>query len=196
MVAQTVNVYEIPQSSDFGDTSYQSGKVIMTKAGLLGSRTFAPLILNDSVKAYQDTTANQLRIRLNDAFGQRLLNYDTTITVAMPIYSDSAFAPNFKGFALESVSGNAIMGFNLKGANTKLAIYYKDDNGDPPVEKWDTTVAYFTFAANQSSASANYMQRDYTGYPIAAAARRYRHLMTWFIFKIHPVHLQQSKFRA
>ena len=70
---------------------------------------------------------------------------------------------------MESVSGNAIMGFNLKGANTKLAIYYKDDNGDAPVEKWDTTVAYFSFAANASSASANFIQRDYTGFPIAAS---------------------------
>ncbi len=169
-VAQTVNVYEIPQSSDFADTSYPIRKSNYDKGGLLGSRTFEPLILNDSIKAYQDTTKNQLRIRLNDAFGQRLLKYDTISSGTEGAYiSDSAFRSHFKGFALESVSGKAIMGFNLKGANTKLAIYYKDDNGDAPVETWDTTVAYFSFAANASSASANFIQRDYTATPLATA---------------------------
>ena len=166
---QTVNVYEIPQNSDFGDTAYSIRKSDYAKGALLGSRTFSPVILNDSVKAYKDTTANQLRIRLNDAFGQRLLSYDTS--GADGAYAtDSAFRSHFKGFALESVSGNAIMGFDLLGANTKLAIYYKDDNGDSPVEKWDTTVAYFTYQPNGLSYSANYMARDYTGTPVAAAA--------------------------
>ncbi len=166
---QTVNVYEIPQNSDFGDTTLPIRKNNYEKGALLGSRTFSPFILNDSVRAYKDTTANQLRIRLNDAFGQRLLNYDTSGTNGAYL-NDSAFRSHFKGFALESVSGNAIMGFDLLGANTKLAIYYKDDNGDSPVEKWDTTVAYFTFRPNGFSYSANYMERDYTGTPVAAAA--------------------------
>src|SRR5688500_12618226 len=65
-VLQTVNVYEIPQTSEFGDTSFTIRKNDFGKAGLLGSRTFEPKVLNDSVKAYQDTTANQLRIRLDD----------------------------------------------------------------------------------------------------------------------------------
>jgi hypothetical protein len=130
-VVQTVNVYEIPQNSTFPDT-LPIRKSNYDKGGLLGSRTFEPLILNDSIKAYQDTTSNQLRIRLSDAFGQRLLDYDTTINggSAAAYISDSAFRANLKGFALESVSGNAIMGFDLRGVNTKLAIYYKDDNGD------------------------------------------------------------------
>jgi hypothetical protein len=173
-VLQTVNVYEIPQTSEFGDTSYTIRKSNFEKAGLLGSRTFEPKILNDSVKVYKDTTANQLRIRLNDAFGQRLLNYDTVSANGFEdaYSSDSVFRSKFKGFALESVSGNAIMGFNLEGTNTKLAIYYKDDNGDPgniPTPQWDTAVAYFSFAANTSSASANYIVRDYAGTPLAAA---------------------------
>ena len=169
---QTVNVYEIPQASDFGDTTYPIRKSNYDKGALLGSRTFSPIILNDSIRAYKDTTVNQLRIRLNDAFGQRLLSYDTiTGSGGNGAYvSDSAFRSHFKGFALESVSGNAIMGFDLLGANTKLAIYYKDDNGDSPVEAWDTTVAYFTFSPNGFSYSANYVVRDYTGTPVAAAA--------------------------
>ncbi len=167
---QTVNVYEIPQSSDFGDTSYIIRKSNFSKAALLGSRTFVPSVLKDSIKAYQDTTAKQLRIKLDNAFGQRLLNYDTISTSSKAAYfSDSAFRSYFKGFALESNAGNALIGVDLGGDNTKLAIYYKDDNGDSPVEKWDTAVAYFSFAANPTSVSANYIKRDYAGTPLAAA---------------------------
>lgn len=171
-VVQTVNVYEIPQTSQFGDTAFTIRESDFGKAGLLGSRTFEPKILNDSVKVYQDTTANQLRIPLDNAFGQRLLNYDTSSTNGhISAYSsDSAFRANFKGFALESVSGNAIMGFNLEGANTKLAIYYKDDNNSTDPAKADTAVAYFSFASNTSSASANFIKRDYSGTALAAAA--------------------------
>lgn len=164
---QTVNVYEVPQSSVFGDTTFTLRKSNYEKAGLLGSRTFEPFTLKDSVKVYKDTTANQLRIRLDDAFGQRLLNYDTS-GVNGAYANDSTFRTFFKGFALESVSGNAIMGFNLEGTNTKLAIYYKDDNGDSPITQWDTAVAYFSFADNATSASANFIKRDYAGTALAA----------------------------
>jgi hypothetical protein len=170
---QTVNVYEIPQASDFGDTTYTIRKSNYAKAGLLGSRTFMPAVLNDSIKVFDDTTANQLRITLDNSFGQRLLNYDTSSTGGNGAYvSDSAFRSHFKGFAIESVSGNAIVGFDLGGDNTKLAIYYKDDNGDPgsvPTPLWDTLVNYFTFSGNQLSASANYIVRDYAGTPLANA---------------------------
>lgn len=167
-VLQTVNVYEIGgQIGDFRyDTSYRIRQNSIPRAGLLGSRTFAPRVLNDSIKAFNDTTVNQLRIRLDNSFGQRLLNYDTTKFTGA-YYSDTAFRTNFKGFNLESVSGNALMAFNLTGANTKLAIYYKDDNNDAPLNKWDTLVNYF--ALTSLSASANLVKRDYTGTPLAAS---------------------------
>ncbi len=168
---QTVNVYEV--GNTFTDTAYKVREYTQTRLGLLGSRTFQPLSLNDSVKAYQDTTVNQLRIRLDDSFGARLLGYDTTTaTGRIAAYiSDSTFRQSFKGFTLESTGGNAIMGFNLAGANSKLAIYYKDDHGDPsdvPAATWDTRVAYFTFAGNSNSASANYIHRDYANTGVAA----------------------------
>ena len=168
-VLQTVNVYEIPQSSEFGDTAHIIRKSDFGKAGLLGSRTFEPRFLNDSVKVYDDTTANQLRIPLDNAFGERLLKYDTSGS-NNAYFSDSVFRKFFKGFALESVSGNAIMGFNLEGTNTKLAIYYKDNNNSVDPTKADTAVAYFSFALNTSSASANFIKRDHNGTALAATA--------------------------
>jgi hypothetical protein len=172
-VPQTVNVYELDQSNIFKthgiqDSAYFIRQNNLTYSNLLGSTTFVPHTLNDSVMARWDTTSHQLRIRLNDAFGDRLLKYDTTF--AGPnnaYYSDSVFKSKLKGFALQSVSGgNAIMGFDLMGENTKLAIYYSYFKNTPNI---DTTVAFFSFSGNTSSASANYIQRDYSGTPVLAA---------------------------
>jgi hypothetical protein len=166
-IPQTINVYEIDQASNFKyDSNYLIRQTAVINGPLLGSRTFAPSILNDSIKAFQDTTINQMRIRLENSFGQRLLSYDTTGNDAY--VSDSLFNTKFKGFALESVSGgNAIMGFNISGANTKLAIYYRYNDKSPT--DLDTTVAYWTFSGNLASAAANYVKRDYSGSPFAAS---------------------------
>jgi hypothetical protein len=163
---QTINVYEIDQSSQFRrDSSYKIRQTPVTNGTLLGSRILKPMDLNDSVKAYQDTTKNQMRIRLDNSFGTRLLAYDTAAGDAY--YNDSTFNTKFKGFALQSVGGgNAIMGFNL-GGDTKLAIYYRYYKGG--VSNIDTTVAYWTFAGNLASASHNYIQRNYAGTPLEAS---------------------------
>lgn len=161
---QQVKVYEMDPSSDFRtDSFYVLRTQYFTYSNLLGSKLFLPSELNDSVKAFQDTTINQLRVRLNDAFGQRLLEYDSTNAYA----SDSAFKTYFKGFAIESDNnfGNALMSFGLyNNPNTKLAIYYhyKKDG------KMDTVVDYFPVTA--LSATHNYIERyDFTnpaGLPI------------------------------
>lgn len=161
---QNITVREITSSniSDFRyDTTYRIRENSIPVGASLGSKTIIPADLNDSVKAYQDTTKNQLRIKLDPSFGTRLLNvYDSTGAYK----NDTNFRQNFKGFELESSSGNAVMGFNLSGANTKLAIYYRYNNGFNNI---DTTVAYWTLGT--FSATANLAQRDYTGTPFAAS---------------------------
>lgn len=156
---QRVRVYEMDQSNYFKyDSAYQIRQQYFTYSNLLGSKDFFPYTLNDSVKAFKDTTANQLRIRLNDNFGRRLLDYDTTNAYN----SDSAFKAYIKGFAIEADQsiGNALMGFGLASEkNTKLAIYYRfNKNG-----KQDTTVNYFQFYG--ASAHHNYINRNITGTP-------------------------------
>lgn len=175
-VNQTVNVYELDQTNEFrNDTSYLVRQNVLTYSNLLGSRTFAPSILNDSISAYLDSnTVNQLRIRLDDAFGTRLIKYDTS-AANNPYKTDSAFRTKFKGFAIQAqAGGNALMRFNLTGANTKLGIYYKYDKKTPTNPDKDTAVAYFNFKpydtyGSNASASANYIIRDYSGTPIQAA---------------------------
>ncbi|MBL7708712.1 MAG: DUF4270 family protein [Chitinophagaceae bacterium] len=159
MVPQTITVSEIAQSANFkSDSAYLIRENNFQTTNLLGQRTFLPAVLNDSVKAYKDTTKNQLRIKLDqNNFGRRLLDYDSTSGANGAYLSDSAFKTKFKGFALQSTStGNAVMGFDLGGTNTKLAIYYRYDK----MGKRDTTVEYFRFTT--LSAAASYIQRDHS----------------------------------
>ncbi|MBK5272117.1 MAG: DUF4270 family protein, partial [Bacteroidia bacterium] len=173
-IPQTVNVYEVNQSSSFNpDSFYLVRQNDFNYSNLLGSRTFLPSILDDSVYAFMDTTNHQLRIKLDNSFGNRLLAFDS-IGATGAYSSDSVFRTYFKGFAIQSMnSGNAIMGFNLSGVNTKLGIYYKYNNGGPTI--LDTTVTYFNFGSINSdissniSASANYVIRNYSGTSLAAS---------------------------
>jgi hypothetical protein len=165
---QTVNVYELDQSSKFHfDSAYLVRRNDFTYSNFLGSKTFAPTVLNDSVKAFRDTSANQLRIRLDNSFGVRLIGYDSSGNSLVNAYkNDSIFNTKFKGFAIQSMSsGDAVMGFDLAGQNTRLAIYYKYRRNGPA--DIDTAVDYFVFTPQ--SASANYVIRDYSGSALNAS---------------------------
>lgn len=162
---QRMRVYEIDQSNEFKiDSFYLLREPYFTYSNLLGTKDIYPYQLNDSVKVYKDTTSNQLRIRLSDAFGNRLLDYDTLTAYE----SDSAFKTKFRGFAIEADQnfGNALMSFGLVNEpNTKLAIYYRYQKDG----KIDTTVDYFRFSG--ASARHNYIERfDFTGTPLISAA--------------------------
>ena len=101
---QRVRVYEMAQSNDFKiDSAYQIRQQYFTYSNLLGTKDFAPKSLRDSFLIFKDTvkSTEQLRIRLNDNFGRRLLNdYDTTNAY----FSDSAFKRFVRGFAIESAA--------------------------------------------------------------------------------------------
>lgn len=165
MALQRVRVYELDPSNTFKtDSFYILRNEYFTHSGApLGSKDFFPYQLNDTIKAFQDTTAGQLRIPLSNAFGRRLLDYDTTNAYK----SDSAFKVNLKGFAIEADQsfGNALMAFGLaSNPKTKLAIYYRFTKGGQE----DTTVSYFQFTG--ASAQHNYINRfDFAGTPLKAA---------------------------
>lgn len=166
--AQQIKVYELDQSNNFrSDSAYLIRKenfTYNTAAPLsIPGQIFFPRNLNDSVKAFRDTTKNQLRIKLDTNFARRLFNYDTSNAYK----TDSIFRANFKGFALRSEgSGNAIMGFDFGSANTKLAIYYKIPKQGSTVI--DSNMVYYFFFTSLSAA-AQYVKRDYTGTPLQAS---------------------------
>lgn len=156
------SVKEISQSTDFRyDSNYLIRSNTFALGSTLGSKNgIIPARLSDSVKAFRDTTAKQLRIPLDNSFGMRLMSYDPTIYA-----TDSAFRTQFKGFAIvpSASTENALLGFDLTGANTKLAFYYHYKNGAVT----DTSVVdYFSFSS--TSAHANLIERDYSGSQLAS----------------------------
>jgi hypothetical protein len=118
-----------------------------------------PSSLNDSIFPKKERAANQLRIKLDNSFGQRLLAFDST----KEFKNDSAFNSYFNGFAIvpqNNASGNSLVGVNLTDTNTKLAFYYRYKNGG--------TVDTVTYLKTSSlSASANYITRDYSNSQLA-----------------------------
>jgi hypothetical protein len=173
LAPQRVRVWEMDQSNDFKiDTFsrlYMLRQQYFTYSNLLGTKDFLPYQLKDSVKVFQDSASGQLRIKLNNSFGRRLLDYDTTNAYA----SDSAFKTYLKGFAFDTDPsfGNALMAFDIDG-DTKLAVYYRYTKGGQD----DTAVSYFRFQPYSSghttaSAQHNYIERNgFAGTPLAAAA--------------------------
>lgn len=167
-VKQRIEVRELNQAVEFRiDSAYQIREDGFSVTNFLGFKDIFPYELNDSVKVFRDTTVNQLRIRLDNTFGEKLLKgpgFDTSGAYA----SDSAFKTKLRGFAIEAnqgFGGNALMAFGLTNEpNTKLAIYYRyTKNG-----KTDTTVSYFEFTA--FSAQHNYIDRfGFAGTPLLAA---------------------------
>lgn len=168
---QSVRVYEVAHGNQFrSDSLYLVRKENFTyNTGFplndpFTSSFFYPRNLKDSVKVFKDTTANQLRIRLDTNFARRMFNYDTSNAYK----SDSVFNEFFNGFAIRCEGGgNAIMGFNLNSTNTKLAFYYRYPIVNGGGVK-DTAVTYFY--STTGTATANYVKRDYAGKPVAMAA--------------------------
>ncbi len=161
-IQQNIEVSEIntPVTNFKYDSAYLLSTSFPTSA-ILGSKSVFPYQLDDSIKAFRDTTKNQLRIKLNNTFGSRILN-DSTVTT-----NDSLFRANFKGFAIKSVSGgNAVMAFDLNSTSTKLAFYYSYPKlGGGGVR--DTVVTYLR--SGTVSANANHVTRNFTGSPFAAS---------------------------
>ncbi|HEY8689415.1 MAG TPA: DUF4270 family protein [Chitinophagaceae bacterium] len=137
----------IPDSSTC--TSY------LVKPAILGSATYIPQRLRDTVRVFGDTmgTPIQLRIKLSASLGQKFLSQDSSAT---SFYNtDSSFRDAFKGFAISSgITGNGLSYFNLTDPITKLAIYYKYKR--PGLT--DTAVVTY-FNLNFGNASANNILR-------------------------------------
>lgn len=176
-IPQTISVSELSLSNNFkADSAYSMRNNNFTITNLLGtSQQVYPYQLNDSTIDIQvkDTVpiGNQLRIRLNNSFGQRLLDYDTS-GVNDAYSTDSIFLTKFGGFALKSTGGgNAIMGFVLnEKVNTRLSVYYHHENSTTPGDI-DTAVAKFVLLGTTAyGATANYIGRDYSGTQVAATA--------------------------
>jgi hypothetical protein len=160
---QKINVFELDDELR-GDSIYYTN-ASFNYSNLLGSKTFSPQILRDSLFLFRQSLNNQLRIRLSDAFGKLLLSQDSA--TGKPFSNDSAFRAFFKGFAIvpenPGVGGNALMSFTPSDSNTNLSLYYKYIKDG----KLDTTKRSFVFKNVIPGGNANRIKRDHTGSQLA-----------------------------
>ena len=156
---QKIDVYELNNELR-GDSVYNTNAAFRY-TNLLGTRSFAPNVLNDSLFLFRQNLADQLRIRLDDSFGTKLLSQDSAD--GEPFSSDSAFRKFFKGFAIvpdDNIAGaNALMSFAISDTNTYLRLYYRYvKNG-----VLDTTNRSFVYKNNYPSGNANSIRRNHSG---------------------------------
>ena len=125
----------------------------------MGSRTFSPSVLDDSLFLNFQRTKNLLRIPLKNSFGSALLAWDTAVQIN-PFKNDSLFRAYLKGFALvpqKLGSANSLMTFDMGDTATNLRLYYQYvKNG-----KRDTTNKTFTFNNLRAGGAINQISRFY-----------------------------------
>ncbi len=156
---QKIDVFELDNELR-SDSAYNTN-VAFRYSNLLGTKSFSPNVLNDSLFLFRQNLANQLRIRLDNSFGTKLLSQDSAN--GEPYSSDSAFRQFFKGFAIvpdASVQGsNALMSFSISDTNSYIRLYYRYiKNG-----VLDTTNRSFVYKNNNPSGNANSIKRDHSG---------------------------------
>jgi Domain of unknown function (DUF4270) len=158
-----VNVYKLsdPQFNPAKRYGFNEG-LNFSPANLLGTASFKATDLRKGYKlAYKtDSVFNQLRVRLDDAFGRLLLDQNN---VTGPLQNDSLFKVFFNGFAVvpdSTVSGNALHYMNLNTASSRINLYYRHRKRDGGL---DTTQANFVFVGDTiRSAGANKLYRNYS----------------------------------
>lgn len=130
---QRVGVYSLEE--DIMDTaSYYSNVTHAYAAQPLAQVGFRPNLISN-VPAGQDTLPPSLRIRLDPALGQSILNAAPTV-----LADNDAFTKEFKGLAMVPESPGlapgegAILYFNIASANTRLELHYttQTDTGPTP----------------------------------------------------------------
>jgi hypothetical protein len=144
------NVYQLSDSFHVTD-NYTTCKILgYDNSALLGTKTYYPSVLKDSVHAYQEDAANQLRIPLSNSFIQKFITDSALI-----FRSDSDFINYFKGFAIvpdETTGGQALNYFDF--TTSRLSVYLRYKNAGVA----DTTV--IAFAVTGSSGLSNSLVRD------------------------------------
>jgi hypothetical protein len=148
---QKVNIYQLTDTFDV-TKDYTTCKVLgYDNSVLLGEKSFYPWVLKDSVHAYNEDAANQLRIPVSLSFAQKFITDSVLI-----FRSDKDFVNYFKGFAVvpdQATGGNALNYFDLTESRLSFYIRYKNSSTA------DTSVV--NFALSGLSGSSNSIIHDY-----------------------------------
>lgn len=168
-----INVYQLDENIS-NDSIYYSNKSYKIKSTAVATKNIQArpndsLIIQNVRVGKADTVAKvypQLRIRLDDAFGNELLSKSGQTALS----SSAAFLDAYKGFYITAtkLSGDGgTMSFDLTNTNRSyVALYYKVNKDSTSSTVKDTT--NFVFNINSSSANVNKYVHDYTGTEVTA----------------------------
>jgi hypothetical protein len=156
-----LHVYSMdPEVLFKADSAYNNTKTFEKGQELTQFNTakeIIPTTLNDvdTTKGfYTEPVTNQLRIKLNNSFGQQLINYDS----ADVYQNDSTFYNYVRGLIVEpeETTGNSLLQINLLDTLTRLTVYYHTkDLLDTASRRFSPNVL--------TSASSNTIFRNYSG---------------------------------
>ncbi|MGH2643796.1 MAG: DUF4270 family protein, partial [Chitinophagaceae bacterium] len=152
---QTYTVYPINDPTFVDTVYYYLHQQIPINNAPLGTVTVSPYSVQDSVSVYGKMQPPQLRIKLNDAFGQELMQQSSTGAFT----NDSAFHKLLNGLALVPDSTTpgrrSILYLALNSAYTGISVFYHNSTTD-------SLQAFFPFNVS-TCAFTEYVRRDYTG---------------------------------
>ena len=156
--AQSFTVYEVTESYEL-DSAYYSNRNIPVEATPIGEINLVKPNPFDSVVTEDGTVPAQMRLPLDVAFGQRLLDASSTI-----YESNDEWLEYFKGLYIvpnntgTGTGEGGILYFALNGPNSKLVLYFHDDAEEK----------HFDFVINDKSVTFNTFEHDYSNSEVGA----------------------------
>lgn len=159
---QTFEIYRMNELMD-NDSTYYKFTTMAVQGSDLADPAYATMTPNpsDSVMVGTDKLPAQLRIRMDNAFGQTMLN-DAVANPSM-FEDDDQFTNYFSGLRVNVANGTPASGsggvlyFNLSNSNSKMTIYYTLDGELFSLE----------FEIDANCADFNHVDIDNSGYPVA-----------------------------
>ena len=156
-----LHVYSMDPEVIFNnDSAYNNNKVFEKGTELTQFKTAKfvyPYTLDDvdTTAYYGEVATNQIRIKLDNSFGEQLVGYDS----ATVYQSDSTFYNSVRGLIVEPEQtqlSKALMLVSLTDTATHLSVYYHSkDNADTLTRRFSPNVL--------TSASSNTIIRNYQG---------------------------------
>jgi hypothetical protein len=122
-----VSVYELSQDLNVS-TVYYSNSSISVATPPIGKVTGYKPNLKDSTYVYGEVFTPQLRVRLSNDFGNKILFADSAKLV-----DNGQFLSYIKGLQIKAEpigNGDGLVGFDLRSAETKITLYYRNSAND------------------------------------------------------------------
>ena len=122
-----LSVYELDQDILSNVQYYSNASFAVKTPPVAQLGNFVPNAL-DTVNVYGVAYSPQLRIRLSNDFGNKILHADT-----LNLVNSTAFKTFMKGLSVSvqpGAQGNGLVAFNLYAAETGIALYYSNSASD------------------------------------------------------------------